>query len=319
MEMIEVKKIIEAILFVSGKSVSVKELKNLLKDDYTNTENFEEILKELKQDYANSDKPYEIDFIADGWTFITKADYSPWIKKFLNERKPVKLSPSALEVLSIIAYKQNVTRGDVDEIRGVDSSWAIDTLVERRLIKIVGRRETLGRPLLYSTTQEFLKHFKLPNLSALPLIDNSILEIANERLQTAVQELPLYEDSTQTKDGEIGVGETATEAEVDAEVKVEGEITQMTETDVVETGTKQTQMQETETGIEIATPVIETETATETEVETVTETPEAQIEITKTQTPKIEISETETETETLEIETNPEPKKNKKNKKKHKK
>ncbi|MDR2427656.1 MAG: SMC-Scp complex subunit ScpB [Endomicrobium sp.] len=177
MEISEVKKILEALLFVSDKPLSLKELKDIIKSDVADISNLEDILKELKDEYATLNKPYEIKFVADGWTFATEPEYSPWIKKLLKEKTVLKLSPSALETLAMIAYKQPITRAEIDEIRGVESSGVIDTLLERKLIKIVGRKEALGRPLLYGTTQDFLKHFGLAHLSELPLIEDMPKEI----------------------------------------------------------------------------------------------------------------------------------------------
>ena len=177
MEISEVKKILEALLFVSDKPLRLKELKDIIKADVTDISNLEDILKELKDEYVSLNKPYEIKFVADGWTFATKPEYSPWIKKLLKEKIVLKLSPSALETLAIIAYKQPITRAEIDEIRGVESSGVIDTLIEKKLIKIVGRKEAIGRPLLYGTTQDFLKHFGLTHLSDLPLIEDMPKEI----------------------------------------------------------------------------------------------------------------------------------------------
>ena len=177
MEISEVKQILEALLFVSERPLSVKELKDILKEDYTDTGNIENLLNELKTEYEQLDKPYEIKFVANGWTFATKTNFSPWIKKLLKEKSVLKLSPSALETLAMVAYKQPITRAEIDEIRGVESSGVLDTLLERKLIKIVGRKEALGRPLLYGTTQDFLKHFGLAHLSELPLIEDMPKEV----------------------------------------------------------------------------------------------------------------------------------------------
>jgi segregation and condensation protein B len=172
MEISEVKKVLEALLFVSERPLSLKELKDIVKADFADASNLENILNELKEEYTILNKPYEIKFVADGWTFATKPEYSPWIKKLLKEKTVLKLSLSALETLAMIAYKQPITRAEINEIRGVESSGVIDTLIERKLIKIVGRKEALGRPLLYGTTQDFLKHFGLAHLSELPLIED---------------------------------------------------------------------------------------------------------------------------------------------------
>jgi segregation and condensation protein B len=174
MEVSEVRQILEALLFVSGRPLSLKELEDILKSDYSDTASIKKILNELKEEYLASDKPYEIKFVADGWTFATKPQYCPWIKKLLKEKTTFKLSPPALETLAIVAYKQPITRADIDDIRGVESSGVVDTLIEKKLIKIVGKKETLGKPSLYGTTQDFLKHFGLAHLSQLPLINNDL-------------------------------------------------------------------------------------------------------------------------------------------------
>ncbi|MDR1523073.1 MAG: SMC-Scp complex subunit ScpB [Endomicrobium sp.] len=172
MEISEIKKILEVLLFVSEKPLNFKDFKDILKTDCPDASSIKDILSQLQDEYIKLNKPYNIKFVADGWTFVTKPEYSSWIKKLLKEKAVLKLSPSALETLAMIAYKQPITRAEIDEIRGVESSGVIDTLLERRLIKIVGRKETLGKPLLYGTTQDFLKHFGLAHLSELPLIEN---------------------------------------------------------------------------------------------------------------------------------------------------
>ncbi|MDR0723980.1 MAG: SMC-Scp complex subunit ScpB [Endomicrobium sp.] len=170
--MSEIKKILEALLFVSERPLTLKDFKDILKNECADSSIIKDILNQLQEEYIKLDKPYELKFIADGWTFVTKSEYSNWIKKLLKEKAVLKLSSSALETLAIVAYKQPITRVEIDEIRGVESSGVIDTLLERNLIKIVGRKEALGKPLLYGTTQDFLKHFGLAHLSELPLIED---------------------------------------------------------------------------------------------------------------------------------------------------
>ncbi|MDR3049927.1 MAG: SMC-Scp complex subunit ScpB [Elusimicrobiota bacterium] len=201
MEISEVKRVLEALLFVSERPLLLKELKSLLSDDYSDLDNIENILNELKTEYENADKPYEIRFVAEGWTFATKTQYSPWLKKLFKKKFIFKLSPSALETLAIVAYKQPTTRADIDDIRGVDSSGVLDTLLERKLIKITGRKEALGYPLLYATTQEFMKHFGLSHITDLPSIENNPdLEI--EENPEDVPELPFEEKKMQKKEAE---------------------------------------------------------------------------------------------------------------------
>ncbi len=172
MEINDIKKVIEALLFVSDKPLLTREIRAVVKEDLPENVKLEDILQQMQQEYIQLDRAFELKFVADGWTFATKPQYSPWIKILLKERTILKLSPSAMEVLAIIAYKQPITRADIGNIRGVDPGSIIDTLTDRKFIKIVGRKETLGRPLLYGTTQDFLRHFGLSHLSELPVIEN---------------------------------------------------------------------------------------------------------------------------------------------------
>ena len=188
MEISDIKKIIESLLFVSDKPLLNREIKAVIKDELPENIKVEDIMKEIQQEYVQFNRSFELKFVADGWTFATKPEYSNWIKKLLKEKTILKLSPSAMEVLAIIAYKQPITRAEIDNVRGVDSGGVIDTLTDRKFIKIVGRKETLGRPLLYGTTQEFLRHFGLSHLSELPVIEAAKDVLPNQ--QETIQELP---------------------------------------------------------------------------------------------------------------------------------
>ncbi len=202
MEIKEIKKIIEALLFVSDRPLLTREIKNVLKDSLSENDNIENILVEMQKEYNDFlDRAFELKFVADGWTFATRPEYSPWIKILLKDKTTLKLSASAMEVLAIIAYKQPITRAEIDSIRGVDSGGVMDTLLDRKLIKIVGKKETLGRPMLYGTTQDFLRHFGLSHLSELPVIEN-----ANDTIKPPeenLQELPFVADEQQEQAQEI--------------------------------------------------------------------------------------------------------------------
>ena len=200
MEIGDIKKIIEALLFVSDKPLLNREIKAVIKEDLPENVKIEDIMQELQQEYVQLNRAFELKFVADGWTFATRPEYSSWIKKLLKEKTILKLSPSAMEVLAIIAYKQPITRAEIDTIRGVDCGGVIDTLTDRKFIKIVGRKETLGRPLLYGTTQEFLRHFGLSHLSELPVIEAA--KDALPQQQEEVQELP-FDDNKQETDGAV--------------------------------------------------------------------------------------------------------------------
>jgi len=200
MDINEIKKVIEALLFVSDKPLLTREIKHIVKEDLPENTNLEGIIKDLQTEYQQLNRAFQLNFVADGWTFATKPEYAPWIKTLLKDKTTFKLSPSAMEVLAIIAYKQPITRAEIDSIRGVDSGGVMDTLLDRKLIKIVGKKETIGKPMLYGTTQEFLRHFGLSHLSELPVIetnDESLNDNESVEENADVQELPFEENKTE--------------------------------------------------------------------------------------------------------------------------
>ncbi|MCB4790565.1 MAG: SMC-Scp complex subunit ScpB [Elusimicrobia bacterium] len=170
MEPNQVRDIIEALIFISDNPVSLSQLKEVLGKE-AQGHDLEQLVRDIGESYNQRKSPVELRFIAGGWQLATKKEYSPWIRKLYKDRTTLKLSNSALETLSIVAYKQPLTRSEVEEIRGVEATGVLETLLERRLIKIVGRKETVGRPILYGTTQEFLRHFGLSHLSELPSLE----------------------------------------------------------------------------------------------------------------------------------------------------
>ena len=118
MEINDIKKIIESLLFVSDKPLLNREIKAVIKDDLPEDVKIEDIMKEIQQEYIQLNRSFELKFVADGWTFATKPEYSNWIKKLLKEKTILKLSPSAMEVLAIIAYKQPITKGQITNSLG---------------------------------------------------------------------------------------------------------------------------------------------------------------------------------------------------------
>lgn len=171
MEFSELINIVEVLLFITDRPLSSRRLKDVVGEDATEDE-IRAAVAELSKRLADSSSPLEIRDVAGGWQFATRADYSAWVKKLYRDKTRLKLSQSALETLSIIAYRQPITRLEIERVRGIESGGVTETLLERKLIKIVGRKETLGRPLLYGTTQEFLKYFGLKHLSELPTIED---------------------------------------------------------------------------------------------------------------------------------------------------
>lgn len=162
----ELKAILEAVLFVSSEPVPLARLVSMLGG--VNKADVEQALTELTQDLEQDDRGVQMVQVAGGYRLMTKPDYAPWIKKLEKAKTMQKLSRSALESLAIIAYKQPLVRSEIEQIRGVETSGVLRTLLERKLIRIVGRKEVPGRPIMYGTTKFFLEHFGLHDLSQLP-------------------------------------------------------------------------------------------------------------------------------------------------------
>lgn len=167
MEQLDVKPIIESIIFVSDSPLSIDYLMSILPE--FDKESILDGIRRLKSEYENESKGIELVEVAGGYQFRTKPKLSQWVIR-LKKIKSVKLSQSALETLAIIAYRQPITRPAIEEIRGVDSGWVIRSLLERGLIKITGRKDLPGRPIIYGTTKAFLELFGLNSLSDLPTL-----------------------------------------------------------------------------------------------------------------------------------------------------
>jgi segregation and condensation protein B len=178
-EKVNYKPIIEAILFVSGNSVSFEKLKKIIE---LTLDELREIIDEINIEYEENDHSLKIIEVASGFQIVTRSEYSDWIRKFFGKKKIRHLPPSLLEVLSIIAYQQPITKAKIEHVRGVSCDVQLQNLMEKQMIQILGRAEELGRPKLYGTTKEFLEYFGLNNLKDLPDIKelNEILEEKKE-------------------------------------------------------------------------------------------------------------------------------------------
>ncbi|KRQ86804.1 Segregation and condensation protein B [Caloramator mitchellensis] len=172
-----IKGVIESILFVSGDAVLKKEIKEILQIDKNMMES---ILKELKQEYEDESRGIILLEFNDKVQLSTKPEYSHYIKRMVKSDSRHNLSQAALETLAIIAYKQPITKSEIDEIRGVRSDKALSTLMDYGLIAEAGRLETIGRPIIYETTEEFLKYFGFNNLKELPKLIEFNLEKKEE-------------------------------------------------------------------------------------------------------------------------------------------
>ncbi|HDZ69038.1 MAG TPA: SMC-Scp complex subunit ScpB [Phycisphaerales bacterium] len=163
-----VESVIEAVLFASDESLTEARLANIVE---TSVKQIRRHIKNLNDKYQANNNAFRIEQIAGGYQMLTLSGYNHWLKKLLRVRSDSKLSPAALETLAIIAYKQPVIRVDIEAIRGVAAGEIIRSLMYKGLVKIVGRAEVLGRPMLYGTTKKFLEVFGLNSLKDLPKIE----------------------------------------------------------------------------------------------------------------------------------------------------
>lgn len=162
----ELKGIVESLLFVSQEPLPLQRLVMVI-GDVTKTE-VSAALRILEEELEKQGRGIRLVEVAGGFRLVTKQEYAPWIKRLDKAKSTPKLSRSALESLAIIAYKQPIVKAEIEEIRGVETSGVVRTLLERKLIRIVGRKEVPGRPIMYGTTKYFLEHFGLNDLSQLP-------------------------------------------------------------------------------------------------------------------------------------------------------
>lgn len=171
--------IIESLLFVSGEPLEIKQIASILECSVGFTK---DLLSEMIKLYDIKNRGIKIININDNYSLVTKPENSDYIEKLLGTNSRQSLSQAALETLAIVAYKQPITRVDIDEIRGVKSDRAISNLVEKGLIKEGGRLDVPGRPILYGTTDEFLKYFGLQNIEQMPGLDEIIGEINSKEV-----------------------------------------------------------------------------------------------------------------------------------------
>src|SRR5437868_4500045 len=174
-------RVIEALLFSAQKPLSIREIATAIKgaEDELSPNKFSRVreaeaaaaLEQLKIEYIEQQRAFQLIEKAEGWQLATDPQYAQWVRELFPAPKPARLSAPALETLAIIAYRQPITRADVEAVRGVNIDGVLQTLMERGLVKIAGRAEIPGRPLLYETTQFFLDHFGLRNLEELPNVE----------------------------------------------------------------------------------------------------------------------------------------------------
>lgn len=222
--------ILESILFASQKPLSVRELRDLLnaaaeksEDDAvkqfkkTKEEPLLEALAALEKFYNEANRSYRLACIAGSWQFVSHAEYAPWLKALLGEKnRPSRLSQPSLETLTIIAYRQPMTRAEIEQIRGVAVDGVMATLLERGLVEQAGRAEVVGRPMQYKTTPQFLEYFGLRSLDDLPAADE-LRRIPVERPPALLTVDPGLATAPPTDLNTTAIAETAAVAEQQVE------------------------------------------------------------------------------------------------------
>jgi segregation and condensation protein B len=206
--------VIEALIFASDDSLSAEEIIRAIKeidgeDVQINKEEIEDTVNFLNNKYKGNENSFRIIRIANGYLYATLEEYAKFVGFLSSERAKRRLSQAALESLSIIAYKQPITKPELESIRGVNSDYILSTLLDKNLITIKGRAESVGRPLLYGTTDEFLKYFGLNSLSDLPkpreleeiMQDEDFLEQKRKIMMTDLEE-KLEESTKESTDDE---------------------------------------------------------------------------------------------------------------------
>ena len=190
--------VIEALIFAAQKPLTLRELvsaikgaggsDDLLPNEFSKTTDAQvaAALEQLKVEYIEQGRAFQLVEKAEGWQLVSDAAYAPWVRQLFPAAKPARLTPPSLETLAIIAYRQPITRADVEAVRGVAVDGVLQSLMERGLVKIAGRAEVPGRPLLYETTQFFLEHFGLRDLDELPNAE----ELRRRYLPSAVSTKP---------------------------------------------------------------------------------------------------------------------------------
>ena len=202
MELSQLKAVIEALMFASPDPLTPRLLYRLLNDEPK--EDVLAALKAVQADYVERGGLH-IAEVAGGVQITTRPEYHEWVRRLFHDRSSNKLSAASLESLSVIAYKQPVTAAEIGEIRSVNTSGVLSTLLERHLIKIVGRKNVIGRPFLYGTTKEFLIRFGLNDLGDLPKIEDMAQQLGFEP-PSVLMERPVPEEMLPLDEGDVPEG-----------------------------------------------------------------------------------------------------------------
>ncbi|MFA6583558.1 MAG: SMC-Scp complex subunit ScpB [Elusimicrobiaceae bacterium] len=206
----ELRKIIETVLFITDKPVSLGKIcavAEIVNSDFT-----KEVIARLQREYLESGSAVQIIEVGGGYQMSTKPEFGRWVRRLYGEKMATRLSAAALETLAIVAYRQPLTRAEIESVRGVDVVAPLETLIERGLVKVVGRKEAIGRPLMYGTTAEFLRLFGLGGLKDLPKLESFGIELPDfeDDKQPDLFEMP--ENNTQGLSSELVQASLAADA-----------------------------------------------------------------------------------------------------------
>ncbi len=181
----DLTRIIEALLFTAEGPLKDEQILEVLPE--ASTESIAESISELKAFYEENNRSFMLINIAGGHQLLTRPDVSTWVEKFLIGRRRKRLSRAALEVLAVVAYQQPITRGEVEQVRGVDCGGVFRTLLERELVDVRGRAKTAGNPLLYVTSDKFLEHFGISSLKDMPKLDEFKALVDRDQAKSELQ------------------------------------------------------------------------------------------------------------------------------------
>jgi segregation and condensation protein B len=199
----ELKSAIEALLFIAGAPLSPDRLAGVFEEGATK-EQIESAVAALRDDYESRGAGVMLAEVAGGWQVVTRPENAAWIRKFRTVKVSTRLSKPALETLAIIAYRQPITRTEIEQIRGVNIGGIARNLMERRLVKIVGKKDVPGKPMMYGTTTDFLQYFGLKDLSALPTLKEFQELEAAEEIVEEVRAPEQHEDAVAPSPEEVG-------------------------------------------------------------------------------------------------------------------
>jgi len=200
------KRVVEALIFVADEPITLAQLGQVI--GHRTPEELRALVAEVERELEAGGHGLRIETVAGGYRLSTCPDLAPWVRTFFRHRNRTRLSPASIETLAVIAYKQPVTAPEIQEIRGVDPQGSLKTLLEKRLVRMAGKKKVIGRPFLYATTREFLVHFGLASIEDLPPIED--FERLASRIEAASEaegmESPLGDDGPEGEGGAEAAG-----------------------------------------------------------------------------------------------------------------